>query len=887
MRFETGSRLGPYEIVAPLGAGGMGEVYRAKDPRLGRELALKILPVALAKDEERLARFEREARAASGLNHPNIVTIYDIGQADTISYISMELVQGRTLRELVSDGPLAPKRLLPIAVQIADGLAKAHDAGIVHRDLKPENVMVTRDGVVKILDFGLAKLGRHAIDGVSKVATAVPDTQPGMVMGTVGYMSPEQASGRAVDFRSDQFSFGSILYELTTGTRAFARTTAAETQAAIIRDEPLPVQSAVPNAPIALRWMIERCLTKDPDERYASTRDLARDLTNLRNHASEISASQPTPVAARRRRTMSVIVGALLLAASALALMAWFRQQPEPALRPVRFTVPIPRGGSYAPSEISRGASISPDGTRLVIEAYMNGRRHLFLRRLDSEETVQLEGSTDATSHFWSPDSRFIAFYANGRLKKIPADGGVPVEICAAGFETVGTWNREGTILFSQLYPPGIFRVSDRGGEPTLVKGPDKAKGIFSLLWPHFLPDGKRFLYLTLYNRRETDDQPVRALHVGSIESDDVRVVTPLDSRAEYASGHLLYVREGALFAQPFDADAAAVTGEPSLVTSTINYFFGPANAAFSVSQEGILAYATAAEPSRLVWLDRTGREVGQLGSPSVVGRVRISPDGRRVAVDVEERKTGTSDIWLFELTRGVATRLHHDAIDEISPVWAPDGAKLFLRSDKLGPPDINELTIGVPGSERLVFADETVQQPEDVSPDGRLLVYLNDLQTTADIFLLPLAGTDREPTPWVRTRFDETSPRFSPDGRWIAYEADDSGDSEVYIARVDGAADKRRISTTGGSRPRWRRDGRELFYVAPGGLVMSVAVTPGPQLEMGVPTMLFRTASEILTYDVTPDGSRFLANLPIERIRESPVRVIVNWQQALNRRTN
>lgn len=888
MLLTPGTRLGPYEIVALLGAGGMGEVYRAKDARLGRELALKVLLPDVSVDADRLSRFELEARSASSLNHPNIVTVYEIGTSDLVSYISMELVLGKTLRELLSAGPVQPKRLLSIAAQIAEGLAKAHEAGIVHRDLKPENVMVTRDGLAKILDFGLAKLMPGAASDPSQAATAHGHTQPGVVMGTVGYMSPEQAAGNPLDFRTDQFSFGSILYEMATGTRPFARNTAAETQAAIIREEPESLQTAAPHLPVALRWIVERCLAKDADERYGSSRDLARDLANLRDHASEISKAT-IPVGARpaRRWQAAALSAGLLVAALGIfvAVTAWPRGRAQlPAVAPVRFSVSIPRATTYAPSEVSRGASISPDGTRLVIEAYKQGRRHLFLRRLADEEAVQLEGSVDATAHFWSPDSRFIAFFNNGRLKKIPADGGTPTDLCAATFETVGTWNRDGTILFGQIYPPGIFRVSDQGGEPTRVTTVSTAED-FTHSWPHFLPDGRRFLYVALGKRKATFLQSGRELRLGSLDSSETRSIMRLDSRAEYApSGHLLFARDGALFAQPFDVEAGSVHGEASLVTAGINYFIGPANAAFSVSQTGVVVFGAAAAPSRLVWLDRSGKQVGELGQPSVIDGLRISPDGQRIAVDIEETRTGTSDLWVFELSRGVATRLHHDPIDEIAPVWSPDSSRIYFRSDIQGPPDIYELMAGDPGSQREVFAAEMVQQPEDISRDGRWLVYLNDLQTTADIYLLPLEG-ERKPIRWLATRFDEKSPRFSPDGLWIAYESDESGDPEVYLARTDGAAEKKRISVAGGTRPRWRRDGRELYYAAPGGQMMAVSIVSGPRLEVGVPLMLFRAESGIQNYDVTADGSRFLATVPLERDPDSPIRVIVNWERLLTDR--
>jgi Tol biopolymer transport system component len=886
MAMTPGTRIGPYEVLAPLGAGGMGEVWKARDTRLGREVAIKLLPEALASDRDRLSRFEQEARSASALNHPNIITIYEIGSIDSVSYIAMELVQGRTLRDLIVEGPLPARRLLALAAQVADALARAHEAGIVHRDLKPENLMVTRDGLVKVLDFGLAKLALPESGEVSTMPTvAHAETQPGVVLGTIGYMSPEQASGKRADFRSDQFSFGSILYEMATGKRAFSRGTTAETLVAIIREEAEPLGTLAPQVPAALRWMIERCLAKDPEERYASTRDLARDLAHMRDHVSEVSSGQAPAMARQRRRLLIPPLVASLLLAAALGSFAALRLRRETPARPLRFSIPIPPGATYSPGEISRGIAVSPDGTRLLIEAVFRGRRILFVRPLDSEKAVAVEGSDGASAAFWSPDSRFIAFFADGKLKKIPASGGPAEDLCEARFDTVGSWSPDGTILFPQIppAPPGLYRVSDKGGVPVRATAVDPSRGEAAHLWPHFLPDGRRFLYLMIPSRSGT--RGAYELRLGSLDSKESRTLTPFESRMEYAPpGYLLYVRDAALFAQPFDERKARLHGEPRLLADSVHYFLGPANAAFSASQTGIVAYQTAAPPSRLVWFDRQGKEMGTLGQPSVVSGLRISPEGGRVAVAIEERRTGTCDVWVFDIKQGVATRLHSDPVDEKFPVWSHDGSKVIYRSDRKGPPDIYEIAVGVPGSERPLLEQPGVQQPEDLSRDGRFLVYCDDVRPTAsDIWLLPLFG-DRKPVPWLRTRFIEKTPRFSPDGRWIAYESDESGDPEIYAALTDGGGEKRRLSSAGGRLPRWRRDGKELYYVAPDGFVMAVPMASGSPREAGPPARLFRAEPEIEDYDVTSDGSRFLVSTPLEKNRESPIRVIVNWSAAMEK---
>ena len=880
MTLAAGTRLGPYEVLSPLGAGGMGEVYRARDTRLGREVAIKVLPAELAADRERLARFEQEARSASALNHPNIVTIYEIGREGDAPYMVMELVEGRTLREQLAEGPTPLRRLLAQASQMADALARAHEAGIVHRDLKPENVMVFRDGI-KILDFGLAKLVPRNDSSSSQLATAIEPTRSGVVLGTVGYMSPEQASGHAIDFRSDQFSLGSILYEMAAGRRAFSRGTAAETMAAIIRDQPEPLDSLSPSVPSALRWIVERCLEKDPHDRYAATRDLARDLAHLRDHASELGREAAAGPTRRRGRRLFTAVAAALVVAALAAAAALLRARPEPAAAAVRFTVPIPPGAVYAPQpETSRGFSVSPDGTRLAIEATANGRRRIFLRPLDADAATELEGSTNASAHFWSPDGRSIAFFADGKLKRVPAAGGPAIELCDADLATVGAWGEDQTILFSRIDPPGIYRVPAAGGEAVRITTPTLANGPENHMWPVFL-DARRFLYLI--NPRSGLAR--RELRVATLGSPEGTAVASLNSRVEYAPpGYLLYLRDSTLVAQPFDARTARLHGEPRELASSVHHHYGPAHAAFSVSRNGVVAYQTAAGPSRLVWVDRQGRESGSIGQASTIRGLRISPDGTRAAVDLGDPRTGTSDVWVFDLASGVSTRLHSDSADEIMPVWSPDGRRVVYRSDRNGPPDIYEMDVARPGSERPLLQLPGLEQPEDVSPDGSRLVYLTQVAaSTWNIQLLSLDGGGRSEK-WLPTRFNQVNPRFSPDGRWIAFESDESGSPEVYVALTRGAEEKRRISPSGGRSPRWSRDGKALYYVAADNLLMAVAVTPSEHWSGSAPAVVFRADTEIGNYDVTPDGARFLMSVPVEKTRESPLRVILNWPALLQR---
>jgi Tol biopolymer transport system component len=587
-----------------------------------------------------------------------------------------------------------------------------------------------------------------------------------------------------------------------------------------------------------------------------------------------------TGIARRRNPWIPAFAAAVVLAA--VAGVALLRTPRAPAARAVRFTVPIPPGAVYqARLETSRGFTVSPDGTRLGIEAIAGGRRRIFLRPLDSDAAAELEGSIDATAHFWSPDGRYIAFFANGKLKKVPVTGGPAVDLCDAVFATVGTWGEDGTILFARLDPPGIYRVSAAGGETSLVTSPEGPAGKGNHLWPFFL-DGSRFLYMT----NERSGLGRRDIRVASLDGRDTTVVAPLKSRVEYAPpGYLFYLRDASLFVQPFDARRAQLRGEPYELASAVHHHYGPGHAAFSVSRTGVLAYQKAPGLSRLVWLDRQGRESGSLGEPAAIKGLRISPDGGRAAVDIGDPRTGTSDVWVFDVVSGVPTRLHSDSVDEIMPVWAPDGSRLFYRSDREGPPDIYEIHVTTPGSEKPLLRLPGIEQPEDVSADGTTLAYLEMVSNTAwNIQFLNLTG-DPKPQIWLPTRFDQASPRFSPDGRWIAFESDESGSPEVYVAAVRGAEDKRRISPAGGRAPRWKRDGRELYYVAPGNVLMSASVASGPAWAATAAAVLYRADSEIENYDVSPDGSRFLVCTPVEKVRESPLRVILNWPALLQQK--
>jgi len=900
MLLAVGQRLGPYEVLAPIGAGGMGEVYRARDTRLERTVAIKVLPSELSSDRERLSRFEQEARSASALNHPNIVTVYDIGRADSVSYIAMELVEGKTLRELVAVGPLAAKKLLAIAAQVAEGLAKAHAAGIVHRDLKPENLMVSTDGFVKILDFGLAKLVPTSSESLSQMHTmGTPETHPGSVLGTVGYMSPEQASGQPVDFRSDQFSFGSILYEMATGKRAFQRATTVDTLSAILHEEPEAIGRLNREVPPPCRWIVDRCLAKDPEERYASTRDLARDLSSVRDHISEVSGSgegtlAALPAAARRRSREQLAWGvaavALLLA---VAAMVRYAHRAPTFAGPMRSSIVLPEKSNL------RAATLSPDGSRLAFVAKdSSGKNLLWIRPLDSLSVQPLSGTENPSFPFWSPDSRFIGFFADGKLKRIAASGGPPQTLCDAPRSRGGTWNREGVILFAPIGSGPLYRVSASGGLATPVTRFDPSRGEDTHRWPFFLPDGRHFLYLvaSFGSNRQKENM---GIYVGSLDSKEEKLLLRANSNVAYApsfakasEGYLLFLRERTLLAQPFDAKDLRITGDPFPVAEQIQTFPQIYSALFSISENGVLLYraGSASGLARLAWFDRSGKAIGSLGAPGDQANPRIAPDGKRVALDIIDPQTGNMDIWIHESSGGTATRFTFDASEDTNPVWAPDGGRIVFGSFRKAQfRDLYQKDSSGAGSEEVLFQSVNSKFPMDWSPDGRFILYRDfDPKTNLGLWVLPVAG-ERKPIPFVKTASDMG--QFSPDGRWVAYSSNESGKWEVFVVPFPGPGGKWQASTAGGSEPRWRRDGKELFYVAPDGKLMVVEVKEGPSFEAGVARPLFQTrgrehvsGTDLFSYDVSADGQRFLVNTDVGEATSSPLTVVLNWTAELKK---
>jgi Tol biopolymer transport system component len=873
--------IGQYRIVAKIGEGGMGEVYRARDSKLGRDVAIKVLPAAFSADLERLRRFEQEAQAAGALNHPNVLVIYQIDTHDSAPYIVSELLEGETLRERMSGKSLPQRKAIDYALQTAHGLAAAHEKGIVHRDLKPENLFVTKDGRVKILDFGLAKL-TGAADGTqsqTEVPTRRIDTDPGVVMGTIGYMSPEQLRGRIADHRSDIFSFGAILYEMLSGNRAFRGESTADTMSAILREDPPDLSSTNKNIAPALERVVNHCLEKNPEERFHSASDLAFAIEALSGSAGVSGATTSVlsalPASRRKRRELLpwIVAGTLLLVSIALAALYFRRATVDE--RPVQFVIAMPENATEVSNPI-----ISPDGRTVAYLATFDGKRFLYTRPLGSLEAQRLAGTDEANYPFWSPDSRQLGFFSNNKLKKIDASGGPPQTLCDAPGTIGGTWNQDGVILLGSDTRP-ISRVSAAGGTPTPVLKLDESRKELIQAWPRFLPDGRHFLYQS-WNGRSDDS----AIFVSAIDGSDRKLLLKVDSSPLYASpGYLLFARDSTLMAQSFDASKLQLSGEPFPIAEEVSYNGANSYQSVSVSENGVMVFLSGGLSNRqLAWFDRSGKQLGLIGAPGAYNDIVLSRDGKKLAT--QRLVDGNSDIWLMDLERGVPSRFTFASATEDNPVWSPDGNVIVFSSGETF--DLYRKASSGAGNQELLFKSDISKECTDWSSDGRYVIFTAyGEKTNADLWIMPVSG-DAKPYPILQTEFDEAEGYFSPDGRWFAYLSNESGRYEVYVRSFPQTDGKWLISTGGGAQPHWRGDGKELFYVAADKTLMSVAVNATSTFEAAAPTPLFKTQvsgySAPNRYVVSPDGQRFVINSPAEEISKTPITVTLNWTAQLKK---
>jgi Tol biopolymer transport system component/predicted Ser/Thr protein kinase len=890
MPILPGKRLGPYEILSAIGAGGMGEVYKARDTRLDRTVAIKVLPTHLAGRTELRERFEREAKTIASLNHPHICTLFDTGHQDEIDFLVMEYLEGETLAQRLKKGALPIQQVLQYAVEIADALDKAHRKGITHRDLKPGNIMLTKSGT-KLLDFGLAKLTQEA-------APAIPDSQlptlksaitgEGTILGTLQYMAPEQVEAKEVDARTDIFAFGAVVYEMATGKKAFEGKTSASVMAKILEAEPPSMTSLQPMTPPQLDRVVKTCLAKEPDERWQTASDLCRELKWISDGGSQ--AAFPVPSASEpawKKRLVWVAAFAIVIAA-AVGVALYMRRSTPAAIRAVRFTVGPPEKAEFGPNP--GFLSVSPDGTKLAFVATTGpGSGQLWIRALDSPTAQALPGTEGASQPFWSPDSQFIGFFARGSLKKIAVSGEPAQTLTEAqssntpgASTTGGAWSREGVILFTaNITSSAISRVPASGGAASPVTTLDASRLELAQSWPRFLPDGKHFLYTTF-----ATGTGARGIYAASLESKDRKLILNSPSNAIYVlPGYLLFVRQGTLMAQPFDADRLQLTGEAVPIAEGLQVSQTTGSASFTASDNGVLAYrtGTAAAALTLVWVSRNGTEQ-RLSAPAHNYTLpRLSPDGQRVAIAIEEAE---SQIWLYDLSRDTLTRLTFTGTANVDPLWTPDGKRIVFKGN--GNRLFWQPADGSGGAEELTSADLSANNaPDSWSPDGQELALTED-RATRNIWIMPLK--DRKPRPFVVSPSYETAPRFSPDGHWIAYASNESGRYEIFVRPYPGPGGKWQISTDGGTEPVWNPKGRELFY-RNGQKLMALDYSAQPAFSAGKPRMLFEgpyltTARSIPDYDVSPDGQRFLMlRAPDQAQAPAQISVVLNWLEELKQK--
>ena len=890
MMLSPGARLGPYEILSAVGAGGMGEVYRAKDTRLDRTVAVKVLPERFSENPEFRQRFEREAKTISALSHPHICTLHDVGNQDGVEYLVMEFLEGETLTDRVAKGPLPLDQVLRHGIEIADALEKAHRQGIVHRDLKPGNVMITKSGV-KLVDFGLAKLAAPAPGSVVSSLSVLPTqaemglTAQGTILGTFQYMAPEQLEGQEADGRTDIFALGLVLYEMATGRKAFSGKSQASLIAAIIHTQPEAISSVQPMTPPALDRVVRTCLAKDPDDRFQTAHDVKLQLQWIAEGGSAIGL--PAPIAARRRgreKLAWAVAGIGMAAALAAGAVAWgpWRASASSPRSLVRFSVPLPKDARLAPGP---NLAVSPDGTHLVLAPVSGGISQLYLRAIDQHEAVPMRGTEGAQRPFFSQDGRWVGFFADGKLKKVSVDGGAPLALCDGPASRGASWGPDDFILFAPGNSGGLWRVPGAGGKPEQVTAPDSKRGELSHRWPDVLPGGKAALFTTTLTAGSADQWRIALLR---LDTRSWNVLVEGGSHPRYvAPGYIVYAQAGSLLAVPFDLEKLEVGGSPApVLEGVVTGGIGGA-AAYAVSADGSLAYAPGTASSQrfeAVWVDRRGT-LQPLPVPARdFDQPRVSPDGRHVAVTV---RGDNPDVWAGDVGRGTLTRLTFEPSEDETGVWSPDGKQIaFAASRGTGAQTSRQLlrkAADGSGAEEILFRGEGHAHASDWTPDGRTLVFTNTVPATGvDIWILPLEG-DRKSRPFLQTPFNENWPRLSPDGRWLAYESNESGRNEVYVQPFPGPGGKWQVSTDGGGRPVWASSGRELFY-RNGNRVMFAPVQPGTSFTAGTPSTLFEGRFED-AYDVAPDGKRFLMLRTQDAALVPQVNMVLGWSEELGRR--
>ncbi len=861
----------------------MGEVYRARDTRLNRSVAIKVLPQALASDPERMRRFEQEARTVAALNHPNILAVYDVGVQDETPYLVMELLEGETLRERLDRGPLSVRKAVEIGLQIAHGLAAAHERGIVHRDLKPENIFLTKDGHTKLLDFGLAKAhaSQAAAAQISAITMQTVQTTPGVVMGTAPYMAPEQVRGETVDSRADIFSFGAVLYEMLCGKRAFAGDTAVEIMTEILKSDPPEIDPGQARIPPALDRIMRHCLERDPADRFQSARDLTFALEAL--SGSESSTAVRVPAVRRSRWPLGAVVAGALLLLAVFGVGAYLRSQRNTQAARMEFAIPVQ-------GEVGHIA-ISPDGTMLAYVAIdeKSGEGVIFVQEIGSPDALRLDGTEGATYPFWSPNDDYVGFFAQGKLKKIAASGGAPQVLASAGGARGGSWSSKGVIIYAPDASGPLWRVDADGTDVAPLT--DKVFVVAhesSHRWPIFLPDGDHFLFWAGDFNEHPDDH-TSGIYMGSLtDRQHKQLVTLARSNPGYSRDRLFYVdNKGALVDVRLEVTNAKVVGKASIVANQVGRHPSTYWGAFTVALNGTVIFhqRTGSSQSQLTWYDRSGKELGQVGDPGILANTGISPDGHRILFDVADPKAKNIDVWIYDLPHQASTRFTFDPAEETTGVWSRDGKTIAYRSAA------NKEVLRLKASTGFQ-ADRGLSAPPpgviDIAPNsfvpGDQELIATAQLATGGTSLEIVSLKDNKVLPLLPGRGSKADGQVSPDGKWVAYESDETGEWEVYISPYPAGGGKLQVSRGGGKEPRWRGDGKEVFYLDPKGNLVSVAVSSEGSLSTGAPTTLFQTharssvsSSDFFSYDVTPDGNRFLVDRYVRPAQTPPLDIVLH----------
>jgi eukaryotic-like serine/threonine-protein kinase len=898
MALTSGIKLGPYEIQSPLGAGGMGEVYRARDTRLDRTVAIKVLPASLSSDPALRERLEREARAISKLSHPNICTLHDIGHQDGTDFLVMEYVEGETLEQRLARGPVPTEQTLRYAAQIADALAKAHRQGVVHRDLKPGNVMLTKSGA-KLLDFGLAKQA-----GTGPLAAALNEitvenrlTSDGQIVGTFQYMAPEQLEGKEADARTDIFAFGELIYEMATGKPPFQGKSRASLIAAILTVDPPSITQLQPMSPPALDRLVKKCLAKDPEDRWQSASDLASELQWLAQSGSQASVVGAPTLPLRPTFQKHWLAGSLALALVIVIAVVIWRMFAES-----EFKAPVLHLTADLSPQLSLAFGpvvwplfvLSPDGGTLVFVGEEGGTRRLYLRRLDQWDATPIRGTESAERPFFSPDGQWLAFSAGGRIKKVPVAGGPPIDLVEASWGA-GAWNTDDQIIYTRAYNEGLWQVSASGGSPKMLTAPDHSKGELGHWWPQILPDNETVLFTVFSTPIDHSRLVAMSLKTG-------RQKTVLEGGVfgrYLSSGHLVFARGETVLAAPFGLRKLEVTGGAVAVLEGVAFFPQNALSQFAVSGNGSLAFlpsAVAFSEQKLVSVDRSGKLQIIREKLHVHFALRLSPDGRRIAMGLRESGLAP-DVWILDLTRGSLSPLTHGPASNFDPIWSPDGKRIFYVSERPVFEIFSKAADGS-GNEEMLLSTSNDKYPNSISPDGKTLLLTTTIShANGDLWTVPLQSP-KEAKPFLATEFDESRGAFSPDGGWVAYQSSESGRDEVYVRSFPGGGNRLQVSTEGGFEPVWAKNGKELYYRS-GRKLISVPVKLGADFVTGTPKVLFEgefaglsgavgtlgfaTGDETSAYDVSPDGQRFyFIQEDKTPAQQAKINIVLNWSEEI-----